>query len=66
MSNLIRKLFSISSDEQKVLDAINDSGFKSMRVIGRGTLVVDTKEVTNTNKFKSYAEEAKKIVEGSS
>lgn len=68
MTNLIRKLFhiSISSEEQRVLDAIKDSGLKSMRVVGRGTLVVDAKEVTNTDKFKDYAKEAKKIVEGSS
>jgi hypothetical protein len=62
MSNLIKKLL-INSDEQKVLDAIIQSGLKTMRVVGRGTLVVDAKEVTGTDKFRSYAEQAKKIVE---
>ena len=61
-----KRLFSVNSDEQKVLDAIKESGLKSMRVIGRGTLVVDAKEVTSTDKFKVYAREAKKIVEQSS
>jgi hypothetical protein len=62
MSDLIKKLLT-NSDEQKVLDAIIQSGLKTMRVIGRGTLVVDAKEVTGTDKFKSYTEQAKQIVE---
>lgn len=68
MPNLIKKLFSTDLDEEekKVLNAIKRSGLKTMRVVGRGTLIVDTREVTNTDKFKSYARQAKEIVEKSS
>lgn len=53
----------IAPEERKVLDAINSSGLTSMRVIGRGTLTVDAKEVTKTEKFKGYVKQAKIIVE---
>ena len=64
MPDIIKKIFGVyvDQDERKVLEAINQSGLKSMRVIGRGTLLVDPKEVTNTDKFKSYVEQAKSIV----
>ncbi len=67
MTDLIKKIFGVYvyPDEQKVLDAINKSGLKTMRVLGRGTLWVDSKEVINTEKFKAYVEQAKSIVEKS-
>lgn len=68
VSYLIKKMLGVhvDLDEQKVLDAINQSGLKSMRVVGRGTLMVDAKEVTRTEKFKDYARQAKSIVDQSS
>lgn len=65
MADLIKKMLGtyIDPDKQKVLEAINNSGLKTMRVVGRGTLIVDAKEVTNTKKFKDYVEQAKSIVE---
>jgi hypothetical protein len=64
MTNLIKKILGVyvSSDEQRVLDAIDQSGLKSMKVVGRGTLTVDPKEVTSSEKFKAYAEQAKSVV----
>lgn len=64
---LIKKLLGVyvDPDEQKILNAIDQSGLQSMRVVGRGTLVVDAKEVTSTEKFKDYAQKAKIIVDQS-
>jgi hypothetical protein len=41
-----------TDDERKVLDALNKNGLKSMRVVGRGTLIMDAEEARNTEKFK--------------
>jgi len=65
VTNLFKKIIgvSVNPEEQKVLDAINESGLQTMRVVGRGSLTVDSKEVTNTAKFKTYVEQARSIVE---
>ncbi len=65
MTDLIKKMIGtyVTPDEQKVLDAINNSGLTTMRVVGRGTLTVDVKDVTKTDKFRSYVEQAKNILE---
>jgi hypothetical protein len=64
MINLIKKILGVyvSPDERRVLDAIDKSGLKSMKVVGRGTLTVDPKEVASSEKFKAYAEQAKSVV----
>ncbi|VAW75776.1 hypothetical protein MNBD_GAMMA12-1352 [hydrothermal vent metagenome] len=63
MTDIFKKIIGtyVAPDEQEVLNAINNSGLKSMRVVGRGTLTVDTKEVTNSPKFKEYVQQAKQI-----
>ncbi len=60
----IRKLTGthVDEEERRILDAIKDSGLKSMRVVGRGTLVVDPREVTGTEKFKQYVSQARQMV----
>lgn len=60
---MFKELFSKKEDEQKVLDAIMKSALTTMRVIGRGTLTVNTKEVTQTEEFKKYAKLAQQIVQ---
>mgnify|MGYP000032352082 CR=1 FL=1 len=65
MIDFIRFFFKPNKDEAEILKAIEDieaSGIKSMRVVGRGTLTVDVKEVTQTEKFKEYAQKAHEIV----
>jgi len=64
VADLIRKMLGayITPDEEEILKAINNSGLKTMRVMGRGTLVVDAQEVTKTDKFKDYAKQAKSVV----
>lgn len=63
MTDIFKKIIGtyVAPDELEVLNAINSSGLKSMRVVGRGTLTVDSKEVTKTDKFKTYVRQAKRI-----
>ena len=61
ISKQIREFFS-SEDEKKILDLIEKSEFKTRRVIGRGTLTIDSKEVFHSPKFKKYKKKKKKIV----
>ena len=65
MVDFIKKITGtyIDAEEQQVLDALAESGLESRRVVGRGTLTVDPKEVTNTDQFKKYADLAKDVVE---
>lgn len=65
MSDLIKKIFGIYVDEEdrKVLEAVNNSGLKSMKVVGRGTLMVDPLEVSSSDTFKSHADRIKKSIE---
>ena len=64
MTGLIKDIFGfgLSDEDKKVLSAISESGLTTMRVVGRGTLIVDAKEVTNTRKFKEYSKKARRIV----
>ncbi len=64
MTDLIKKMlgFYVGEEDRKVLEAVNKSGLKSMRVVGRGTLMVDPVEVTSSDTFKLHAERAKKII----
>lgn len=57
---------SFSEDEQKLIDALKENNMTSQRVVGRGTLVVDVKEVRSSPKFQEYARRAKQIVDAKS
>jgi hypothetical protein len=49
-------------EEIKILNAIRN-GPKSMRVVGRGTVVVDPEEIANSPSFKRDLERARLLVE---
>lgn len=59
MFKCLRNLF-LSEEEKKILKQI--SKYKTMRVIGRGTLYVDPKEVTSTEQFKHYTKLVKELI----
>lgn len=48
--------------EKKLIDAIKN-GPKTLRVVGRGTLMVDPEEIANSPSFKRDLERARKLVE---
>lgn len=50
------------SERARIEEAIRNSNYSTLRVVGRGTLTVDPKEVSDTTEFKKYAEKAKRIV----
>ncbi len=62
MFGFIKKFIAPDNEEREILEAIKASGITSRRVVGRGTLTLDVREVTQSEKFKEYAEEAHKIV----
>lgn len=51
------------SEEENIINAINESKLTTMRVVGRGTLTVDVAEVMTTHAFQYYAKQAQKIKE---
>lgn len=54
--------FMLNEREKEIAKALRETGHKSRKVIGRGTLTVDPAEVRNTKKFKEFAERAAKLV----
>jgi hypothetical protein len=51
-----------NDDEKKIIEALKNSNSKSMDVVGRGTLVMDANEVTNSEKYKKLLANANKIL----
>ena len=64
MTNIFKSLFGLvlSSDEQKILEALESSNVDSKRVVGRGTLVLNASQVTASEKFRKYSKQASAIV----
>lgn len=54
-------LFKPSKEEAEFVERINNS-FKSLRVVGRGTVTVDVQEVQNSPEFKKALARAKELV----
>lgn len=48
--------------ENDIVKSLKSSENKTRKVVGRGTLVVDTEEVRRSNEFKSDAKKAANIV----
>ncbi|MCE3046283.1 hypothetical protein [Legionella sp. 16cNR16C] len=51
-------------EEKEIIKALKnkDNGSQSMRVVGRGTLVMSAKDVRNSQKYKDLIQKADKIV----
>jgi len=52
------------SERDREIKQIVENSYKSVRVVGRGTIKIDPKEVVSTEEFKHAQEQAKLIVEG--
>lgn len=52
-------------DEKKIIDALKneDNGTESMRVIGRGTLVMSARAVRESQKYKDLLNKASSIID---
>lgn len=62
MKNIFVKLgLAPSESDKKLRDLVNNS-YKSVRVVGRGTVVIDPREVVQTPEFKAAREQAAAIV----
>lgn len=62
--NILKKLGLYPSESDKKLKNLIDNTYKTVRVVGRGTITIDPSEVTNSSEFKEAQEKAKKIVYG--
>ncbi|WP_158527212.1 hypothetical protein [Pelagibaculum spongiae] len=52
----------MSEEDRKILKALKDTGVASRKVVGRGTMTVDAKDVTSTEAFKAHSKRASEIV----
>jgi hypothetical protein len=51
-------------EEKSIIDALKnkDNGSRSMRVVGRGTLVMNARDVRSSQKYKDLLEKADTII----
>lgn len=62
--NILKKLGLSPNENDKKLKILIDNTYKTVRVVGRGTITIDPSEVKNSSEFKEAQKKAKKIVEG--
>ncbi|GAC1039052.1 hypothetical protein thsps117_38100 [Pseudomonas sp. No.117] len=62
LKGLFNLLKSPSVDELKLAASINNS-YKSMRVVGRGTVRIDPAEVFDSPEFKEDLDRARRLIE---
>ena len=62
--SFLQKIGLAPSDDDKKLKSLVESSYKSVRVIGRGTIKIDPAEIRSSSEFKSAREKAKRIVSG--
>lgn len=60
---ILRMLGLSPSEEDKKLKQLVEGSYASLRVVGRGTVKIDPKEVRETREFKKARADAKAIVE---
>ena len=62
--NLLETLGLSPSEQDKQIKSLVDNSYNSLRVVGRGTIRIDPKEVGQTLEFKEARKEAAGIVRG--
>lgn len=60
--SILEKLGLKPTKEDKKIKDLVDNSYNSLRVVGRGTIRIDPKEVRNTKEFKEALKKAKDIV----
>ena len=55
----------VPSEQDKKLKKLVDNSYKSVRIVGRGTVKIDPKEVWYTEEFQKARKEAMEIVNNS-
>lgn len=59
----LRSMLGLSlSEEDRALKALVDSSYSSVRVVGRGTVRIDPREVRQSEEFKAAQAKARAIV----
>lgn len=57
--------FGLTPQDKVLADKLNNKSYSSLRVVGRGTLMVDASEVRKSISEQDLYKKAKEIVEGS-
>lgn len=57
-----RRVVGTNFTDKEIIHALADKNSASMKVIGRGTLVIDTKDIIDSNNYKKIANQAKDLV----
>ncbi|MBB1337943.1 hypothetical protein [Pseudoalteromonas sp. SR44-2] len=66
MSNFFSFLgFGLTPQDKVLAEKLNNKSYSSLRVVGRGTLMVDASEVRKSISEQDLYKKAKEIVEGS-
>lgn len=61
--SMLLKVFGLGPSEQdKKLKELVDNSYDSVRVVGRGTVKIDPKEVRQSKEFQRAREQAREIV----
>ncbi|ENA36593.1 MULTISPECIES: hypothetical protein [Pseudomonas] len=63
LKHLIGLFRAPSEEERKLAQTINNS-YKSLRVVGRGTIRIDPEEVFDSPEFKQDLDRAKRLING--
>ena len=61
---LLQYLGLAPSEQDKKLKKLVNESYDSLRVVGRGTVKIDPREVSQTPEFKRAKQQAKQIVQG--
>ena len=57
----VQEMFNMKKNDQRIIDKLNNH-MSSARIVGRGTVVVDSNQVLQSPKFQAARIRAKKIV----
>lgn len=62
MFKFIENFFKLNEAEAEIINTIKASKIKSIRVVGRGTIVIDSSEIVETEKYKELSNRAKRLL----
>ncbi|MEQ1602514.1 MAG: hypothetical protein HOP04_08050 [Methylophilaceae bacterium] len=66
MKKLLSRFFEPSLEERELVDKINSikKSYPSLKVVGRGTVMINPRDITESNNFKEDLKRAKILVRG--
>ena len=62
MPSFLLNLFSFNEQQEEIAARLKAENLRSLRVVGRGTILADAREIRSSQKFKDYAQRASGLV----